>query len=74
MYILAIEHEAIIFLTFFLACIFAVDSNYRSSVLCDLLLLKNHRLLHRVISGLTGVREGIKLLKIWLHQRELDFV
>ncbi|ELT97667.1 hypothetical protein CAPTEDRAFT_223604 [Capitella teleta] len=48
------------------------SARYHSSALSDLLMVSNQRLLQRVVAGLSGMREGIMLLKIWLHQRELD--
>ncbi|XP_013410468.1 nucleolar protein 6 [Lingula anatina] len=45
---------------------------YNMSVLIDLALEKHLHFLHKVIEDSAGVKEGIALLRVWLHQRELD--
>ncbi|RUS78247.1 hypothetical protein EGW08_013986 [Elysia chlorotica] len=44
---------------------------YNSSVLHDLCLVRNKQFIEKILGGSEGVRDGVKLLKVWLTQREL---
>ncbi|GFO37979.1 nucleolar protein 6-like [Plakobranchus ocellatus] len=44
---------------------------YNSSILHDLCWAKNGKFVEKFLGGSEGVRDGIKLLKVWLNQREL---
>ncbi|CAL1536080.1 unnamed protein product [Lymnaea stagnalis] len=44
---------------------------YNSSILHDLSLRANNQFIEKMIQNSEGVRDGIMLLKVWLHQREL---
>lgn len=45
---------------------------YNSTLLEDLTLTSNNECLQRLHDDISGLKEGIILLKIWLRQRELD--
>ncbi|XP_046399816.1 nucleolar protein 6 [Ischnura elegans] len=46
--------------------------HYNSSVLVDLTLRDNESIRNETLLNNQNLKDGIKLLKIWLHQRELD--
>ncbi|XP_071450181.1 nucleolar protein 6 [Hetaerina americana] len=45
---------------------------YNSSILIDLTVHDNEKVLNEALLNNQNLKDGIKLLKIWLHQRELD--
>uniref|UniRef100_A0A8C3SMZ3 Nucleolar protein 6 n=1 Tax=Chelydra serpentina TaxID=8475 RepID=A0A8C3SMZ3_CHESE len=46
--------------------------HYNNSILCDTGLESNLLFLAGASAGFPGMRDGVALLKVWLHQRELD--
>ncbi|KAG8240268.1 hypothetical protein J437_LFUL015338 [Ladona fulva] len=46
--------------------------HYNSGILMDLTVHENEEILSNALSENQNLKDGIKLLKIWLHQRELD--
>ncbi|XP_066470854.1 nucleolar protein 6 [Tiliqua scincoides] len=46
--------------------------HYNNSVLWDLVLESHLHFLSRAASDFQGMQDGVCLLKVWLHQRELD--
>nr|XP_039272633.1 nucleolar protein 6-like [Styela clava] len=46
--------------------------HYNSIVLRDMLMVEHLKYLFESFSEYEGIRDGIKLLKVWLRQRELD--
>ena len=47
---------------------------YNSCILEDIVSATSEATLTEAVSGSTGVKEGIILLKVWLRQRQLDTV
>ena len=47
---------------------------YNTAVLQDMIQCKHTEHVLQHIQDSQGVRDGIVLLKVWLHQRELDLV
>ena len=47
---------------------------YNTAVLQDMIQCKHTEHVMQYIQDSQGVRDGIALLKVWLHQRELDLV
>lgn len=45
---------------------------YNCSLLSDLTACANHTYLSKALYSTNNIKDGIRLLKIWLHQRELD--
>ncbi|XP_074649988.1 nucleolar protein 6-like [Tubulanus polymorphus] len=45
---------------------------YNTTVLVDLLYMNHLELIKDAVDNSHGIRDGIALLKVWLHQRELD--
>lgn len=48
--------------------------HYNNSFLCDTVLESHLLFLSGVAADFPGMRDGVALLKVWLHQRELDKV
>ncbi|XP_074851941.1 nucleolar protein 6 [Carettochelys insculpta] len=46
--------------------------HYNNSVLCDMVLESNLLFLAGAGADFPGMQDGVTLLKVWLHQRELD--
>nr|XP_014349230.1 PREDICTED: nucleolar protein 6 [Latimeria chalumnae] len=46
--------------------------HYNNSVLCDLVMEPHLRFLFNAATDFPGMKHGIILLKVWLHQRNLD--
>ncbi|XP_067386974.1 nucleolar protein 6 isoform X2 [Emydura macquarii macquarii] len=46
--------------------------HYNNSILCDMVLESNLLFLSGAGADFPGMRDGVTLLKVWLHQRELD--
>ncbi|KYO18444.1 nucleolar protein 6 [Alligator mississippiensis] len=46
--------------------------HYNNSFLCDTVLESHLLFLSGVAADFPGMRDGVALLKVWLHQRELD--
>lgn len=62
---------------FFIYCFFYVASlpptpHYNSLVLRDLVMSRTNSEIAQVIKECLNLKDAIILLKIWLHQRELD--
>ena len=47
---------------------------YNSTIMEDLTFTLNSECLQRLHDNVSGLKEGIMLLKVWLRQRELDTV
>ncbi|XP_060067208.1 nucleolar protein 6-like [Ylistrum balloti] len=47
-------------------------SSYNMAILSDLTMAQNNDHLTKTVGDSQGIREGIHLLKVWLHQRELN--
>lgn len=43
-------------------------------MLADMTMQSQNSYLERVFGGNQNIKDGIELLKVWLHQRELDVV
>jgi U3 small nucleolar RNA-associated protein 22 len=46
--------------------------HYNFEILHDLIIEKNQKILAKEIAGHENVKNAVKLLKIWLHQRQFD--
>ena len=47
---------------------------YNTSILQDLVMCKHTAHLAALIEDSQGIKEGLTLLRVWLHQRQLDVV
>ncbi len=47
---------------------------YNMAVLQDIVMGRHLEVMHEALQEAPGVKDGIALLKVWLHQRELDVV
>jgi len=52
----------------------AATPHYNSWVLSDLTMLTHNRHIEEALGDSRNLRDGIVLLKVWLHQRQLDIV
>jgi len=48
--------------------------HYNSWILSDLTLQTQHHHIASTLGDSQNLRDGIILMKVWLHQRQLDFV
>lgn len=64
---------------FFLFCVMFLDTtiptpHYNASVLSDMFLEQHLHHLYKCITDFPGMKDAVALIKVWLHQRELDQV
>ena len=52
----------------------AATPHYNTSILRDMVHAACLECMHKAIDDAPGIRDGVALLKVWLHQRALDMV
>ena len=49
-------------------------THYNTTVLSDLTLTATTQFVDGLLAGSAAIKEAVSLLKVWLHQRQLDIV